>query len=308
VTALVKPSEVAVGRVLDEEKVRRAKNGRPYIKPDPAVDDPKAKERTYTRMTTFIDVIDDKTNVRKWGERMVLVGVKRDPTIMERVPDTHPDHRAGKDALDELVERAKGTAGAFDKSDKGTHLHGLSEYVDKGLPLPEDTPPKDRRDMFGYYRTTGGMLHQHVERLVVLDDFQVAGTPDRLTVVPGYEGTFIADLKTGSVEYGALKMAAQLAGYSRGRFYDVATGERSPLPWDIRLDLGIIIHLPAGSGEATLYWVDLEVGWEAFLLASQVRELRRKGRKVLTEITDDSADVAEVAQPEVDNTVEGVLV
>jgi hypothetical protein len=34
---------------------------------------------------------------------------------------------------------------------------------------------------------------------------------------------YIADLKTGSIEWGTLKIAAQLAVYARSHTYDVAT-------------------------------------------------------------------------------------
>jgi hypothetical protein len=43
------------------------------------------------------------------------------------------------------------------------------------------------------------------------------------------------------------------------------------------VDRGIVIHLPYGTGECRLYWVDLKVGWEAVQLCRRVREQRRTG-------------------------------
>jgi hypothetical protein len=37
---------------------------------------------------------------------------------------------------------------------------------------------------------------------------------------------------------------------------------------------GVIISLPAGSGECTLHWVNLQVGWRAAKLALKVRQAR----------------------------------
>jgi hypothetical protein len=91
----------------------------------------------------------------------------------------------------------------------------------------------------------------------------------------------ITDLKTGSVEYGGLKMAMQLAIYAHSKLYDKETGALTPLE-NINLKWGIIMHLPAGEGECTLYWADLTLGWKAVDLAAQVRAIRSEGRKALT--------------------------
>ena len=302
-TPFVKPSEIEFDlkeRVLDENGVERTKDGRPYIKPDPAlfVPGPRAKtfaqvmsqfetymrnkKRSYTRMTTFIDALEDKSGLCKWQQRMLLIGVRNKPELLDDVPYLHPDDdKAGKDALNSAAEQARDIAGSNRKSAQGTLLHALSEYVDRGESLPEGTSDADRLDMLGYWEATQGLTFTHIERMVVLDYFKIAGTPDRLARVPGVEGTVIADLKTGSMDY-PLKMAAQLAGYSRGRFYDIESGVRRDLPEDVRTDWGLIISLPAGTGEAELVWINLDMGWELLLEAKEVREKRGWGRKVLS--------------------------
>jgi hypothetical protein len=108
--------------------------------------------------------------------------------------------------------------------------------------------------------------------------------------IVGYKGVpTIADLKTGgSVEkglkFGAMKIAIQLAIYSRGcGLWDMGADSWEPMPDGLNQDLGIIIHLPAGEATATLYEVDLKVGWAAALLAYRVSNAR-KYKKYLEQV------------------------
>ncbi|MFC4089372.1 hypothetical protein [Micromonospora sp. GCM10011541] len=282
-----KPSTVgAVDQVADEQPRDRWKRPLIYVPGKP-------KLVPYTRCTTFIDVIEDKSALTKWGKRMVLVGAAKAPQVVREAVGLDHTDPAGKKALDAKAETLVNVAGANDKREKGTHLHGLSEYVDRGEPLPECSP-QDRADMAAYMMATLDLEVVHAERLVVVDEMEVAGTPDRVSYYDGpgpglmypdmgypdhIKGNLITDLKTGSVEYGALKMAMQLAMYSRGVFYDWRTQERTPLP-DVNQEWGLIVHLAAGTGVATVYWIDLTAGWKGVQVAKIVRELR-KNKKVM---------------------------
>src|SRR5690606_11260548 len=123
-------------------------------------------------------------------------------------------------------------------------------------------------------------------------ELKIGGTHDRTVRYQGRD--YIADIKTGSVEFGALKIAMQLAVYSRSVLYDPATRERTPL--EVDQDRAIVIHLPAGQGRCDLHWVDIAAGWEAVQVATQVRRWRKR-RGLLTPLTDVSlTDVsAEIA-------------
>lgn len=268
--------------------------------------------KAYTRTTTYIDCIEDKSNLQAWSKRMVLIGVALDPTFQEGVldrvealksDDTEEVKRA-KDWLNRRSESAADKAGASEKADKGTFLHGLSELVDEGKELPDDLDFGDVIDMDAYKRATQPVLNiVHMEKLVVLDEFGVAGTPDRISTVKegvtlvapnghvfAEDELIITDLKTGTVEYGALKMAMQLAIYSHSELYDPKTGERTPLG-KINREWGIIMNNPAGSGETKLYWADLTMGWAAVRIAREIRQLRTQGKHALTEFR--SATVAD---------------
>lgn len=265
------------------------------------------KPLPHTRTTTFIDCIEDKSNLTDWGKRMVLAGVAAKPSLLDAVRQLDPEDSGYKKRLSGLAEAAVEAAGANEKREHGTALHGLSELVDQGQPLPQGTSPEDLRDMAAYKMATVDFDVLHIEKLVVCNELQVAGTPDRVARYVGLgpdkrlmDANLITDLKTGTTEYGTLKMAMQLAIYSRGKFYDwsafpvdpsdkkalaawkkrevspeEAAAAYTPLP-DINQDWGVIINLPAGSGEATLYWADLQLGWRLALLAREIRAARKE--------------------------------
>ncbi|NWF28264.1 hypothetical protein HW130_18650 [Streptomyces sp. PKU-EA00015] len=259
-----------------------------------------------TRTTTFIDCIEDKSALGDWHKRMTLVGAAKRPSMLDVVKQLNPDDQGDKRKLNTLADQAIDIAGANTKREKGTYLHTLSEYVDRGEPLPAGTAALDLRDMTAYMGATVDFEVKAVERFVVVPELGTGGTFDRLLEYAGpdpegkhVEGRFIGDLKTGSVRYGALKMASQLAVYSRGEFYDYTRFPVDPadrkafaawkkrevpaeeaaqaytsLPGDVSQKWGIIINLPAGSGDCTLHWVDLEIGWAAAKLAREIRVMR----------------------------------
>jgi hypothetical protein len=295
----------------------------------PSKDDPELPEghvrRSFTRTTTYIDVLDDKSNLEAWQMRMVLIGIDRDNGLLNDVGTLYAEQQAAEAALrelgvdvddetkfdlkaaakapkDELNRRAqiaKKKAGAEDKADKGTELHSLSELRDQGLDLPKGITFEDVLDLDAYTRASEGFHIIHMEKLVVCDELRIGGTPDRVSewkgnhtltapdgteYEPGDGRRLITDLKTGTVEYGALKMAMQLAIYSRSELYDPKTGLRSPLE-NIDQKWGIIMNVPAGSGDGALYWADLELGWEAVQIAGAVRRMRSMGSKALVRLT-----------------------
>jgi hypothetical protein len=256
------------------------------------------REKTYKRVTSFIDVLDDKKFVQAWSERMVLLGIAEDPTFLRGVEDIDPESKEGKDELNRRAEAAKDLGGANRKSDQGTHLHDLSERVDRHESLPEGLPEADVKDMDAYREGTHGFLHiVHMEELVVNEQLGTAGTPDRVSswigegdlIAPdgsviGRDELLITDLKTGRVDFGALKMAMQLSIYSRSKLYVKDSHIRADMN-NVNQKWGIIMHLPAGSGKLDLYWADLTLGWEAVGVAQDVHAMRRASKRALTPLS-----------------------
>ncbi|PHQ49741.1 hypothetical protein BLA24_25975 [Streptomyces cinnamoneus] len=263
------------------------------------------RPRGLTRVTTFIDAIEDKSALTAWGKRMTLLGAAREPALLTALQYLNPETREGKAALDRLAERAVTAAGANAKRERGTHLHSLSELVDQERELPLGTSASDVADMAAYKAATAMFDVVAMEQFVVVDELGTGGTFDRLLRYTGpgpdgrlIDGLIIGDLKTGSVQYGALKMSSQLAVYSRGELYDhaafpvdaedageLAAWKKREVPANfaataysripnVNQDWGVIIHLPAGEARCTLYWADLRVGWDAARLALDVRRAR----------------------------------
>ena len=241
--------------------IDRDRYGRPMVIPPGG-----GKPVTYTRCTRYVDCVDDKYNLNRWSQRMVVLGLTERPDLLLSAAA----HRDDKDTLNRIVDDATEAAKAHAAATIGTAVHRLAEQHDRGQPI--GTIPGDyRRDLDAYIHATAGFTHAAVERFLVHDQLKVGGTPDRISQFEG--GTYIADIKTGSIEYNQLTIAMQLAVYSRCLEYDPATGQRQPIHVD--QNNAIIIHVPAGTGTCRLHWVNIARGWQAVQTATAVREWRK---------------------------------
>lgn len=284
------------------QEVRRSKDGRPYI-----YDFDKGKEVCWPRATSFIDVLDDKSALAKWGERMALMGLRNDQSCRRELMALEPipplvesptteqvqEHEElldeEKSLLNKLVSRAKQVAGSSVRADLGTHVHQLTEVIDSGGRVPATTPPALVRDLEAYTAALERFGLEPVEQEVFVanDHVKAAGTFDRIVDWTRPDGTtvrVISDLKTGRVDYAQGKLAMQLALYANAKRYDPSNPtERGDL--DVSTEVGLIVHLPVGQAECKVYSVDLELGWRGVLLAEQVRQWRRDtARGVLNDL------------------------
>lgn len=273
-------------------EVPRDHNGRPKVKPlgaGPGVL-PKEKLTAYTRCTKYVSALEDTYGLDLWHQRKVAEGLAARPDLLLRVNSLgpEPDKRQNeaafkrwKAAMDATAKEALTAARADAKATVGTSLHQLTERIDLGEPnVIAQATPEYRPHLEAYVKATEKFRHVYIEKFTVQDDLQVGGTPDRVSEIEGEDGLFIADLKTGNVEYGLGKMAMQLAVYSRSLLYDPTTQERRPYASAVNQDRGLIIALDAESAVVKLLWLDLAAGWEAVLLARQVRAWR-SGEKAL---------------------------
>lgn len=265
--------------------VRRTKDGRPYV-----YDFEKGKEAAFTRVSTFIDCLEDKSLLARWGERMTLLGLKQEKDLRSRLMKVDVetlDDKELRNTLNALVSEAKEVAGTRDAAHLGTDLHGLAETLDRGEELPD--VPEELADDIEVYRKTIERYRLRpvdIERFVVLDDLRAAGTLDRIYEwQPNPDADpirVVGDVKTGRIDYGQGKLAMQLAMYSRGAGYDPSKPQER-VDTEVDQDVGLIIHLPAGQGFARVYRVDLNIGWQGVLLAQQVRAFRALSARGLLE-------------------------
>jgi hypothetical protein len=222
----------------------------------------------YRRCTTFIDVLGDRFNLELWKQRQVAVGLAKRSDLVLKASSAGDD----KKVLNEVCKDALEAAGSSVSATIGTAIHTLTERLDRGEALGE-YPETWKADIEAYKQAMSGFTVTDIEVFVVNDDLQVGGTFDRVAVqLPG-SIPYVADIKTGSLDYDAGKIAMQLAVYASGQRYAL-DGTRTPL--EVSRDKGLVIHIPAGDGKCQLLWADLKAGWEGVQLAAEVWAWRKR--------------------------------
>lgn len=269
---------------VPQEEVRRDRYGR-YLLPDPGDMD---RLVPWIRTTTFAKAVGDTYLLGLWQQRMVAKGLtmRRDLFALAAAADAD-DRRT----LDEVVEQAREAAGSATRANLGTALHAFTEALDRGDEDVLATLPDELRPDIDAYQALvrdAGFVFEQVERQVIVPEYQVAGTFDRLGTMRGEEGHLIVDLKTGrDLSFGWLEIAIQLAIYANAEAMWLGPpypGEYVPMPVDMRRDIAYVIHLPVGEGRADLYKVDIAAGWEAAQTCAEVREWRARARSLAVRV------------------------
>lgn len=269
------------------DEARRDRWGRYLVRP-PGADTPVG----YTRVTTVAKALDEGGGLAPWKATMATCGTILRPSLRAQweglmaTYGTDPWY-AGKQAKAEckrLVEEAAAVGGGNDRREIGTLLHTITALVDLGRPvhMSDDVQRDVEAYVTGLDHAGVVILSDLIERTVVLDEWNVAGTFDRAVKVPGFELPLIADLKTGAdLSYSWQAIAVQLAAYSRadaiyeqGPADDGSEDVRHPMP-QVDQDNGLIMWLNAGTGSMELFLVDLNAGWEAFQRSMWTREWRK---------------------------------
>ena len=244
------------------DDIARDRWGRPMIEPAGG-----GKPEAYTRVSTLAKVLDDKTALTKWKQRMTALGIGLRPDLAQLASVVGDDNKK----LDNLVEQAMAAAETTRAANIGTTLHALTEFLDKGE-MPPGVPESAWPDLTAYENATQDIKTLAIEAFVVTDEVKAAGTFDRLVQLPDGR-VMVADIKTGQHEPRYPHAATiQIAVYSRGHLYDPNQGRVGHLPeLGVDQDHGLLIHLPAGKGTCDLYLLDLRVGWELAVTATAVR-------------------------------------
>lgn len=254
---------------LHNTEIPRDRFGRPLVVPPGRG----SKRVAYRRTTTFVGCLDDMNGLMKWKARQVAYGMgQRKDLVLAAAAADPSDKRLLGEIAEKATEHAMSSAGAT----TGTALHSFTERLDRGQPLGH-VPDPYPADLDAYRKATEGIEWVGIECFRVHDEWQIAGTADRIG--RNANGRLqVYDIKTGSIDY-PHKMAMQLAMYARMTPYDIATDTRGE-PEGVDLNTGIIIHLPAGEGRCDLYEINIAKGWGACLLARKVWSWR--GVKDLT--------------------------
>lgn len=201
----------------------------------------KPKRVKYGSPSNLGTLIENGTNLAKWGERKVVEGLLADPSLLDVDPETAN--------LDGIVARAKRAARADLAADRGTHVHDLTECHDRGVDWGDKITAGevlgiDKAQQTAVVAAWSAMLAEHglevleIERAVVDDEWRQAGTLDRIVrctrelrfALPTGEirtipaGTVVVlDIKTGSLR---LAHSVQIASYAQSVPYDTETDTR----------------------------------------------------------------------------------
>lgn len=311
------------------------------------------KEVGYTRVTTYIDALEDKTMLTKWKMRMLLEGVavgdeqaatgerSESPTAKIRdlahrrdvaIAKARKADRKGKlvpgqlatitegawgdfkRAMDALADDLFEVGGGREKAAKGTDIHELCDIHDRDGMQAIDAmleagtiTPSDHADVTAYARAIRalGAKITASELTVVDHEKKVAGRLDRVlllklpeirdpktdeVIYPGDTRArrYVADIKTGRVDLGAGKIAQQIRQYAESEAYDLETQETSS--HGANRSYGLLIHVPAGTGTATVHLVDLNAGAAGNKIVADVRAFRNSGKRAITLSVDLAAE------------------
>lgn len=260
-------------------EIKRDRWGRPLITPPGG-----GKPIGYTRASSLGSALEDNYGLTLWKQRMTALGVasRRDLVLAANA------NREDKNELNKVVEQAMEAAQSSARASIGTSMHAYAEMVDRGQD-PGYIPEEFAADLAAYRALTEPLFeHIAIEQFCVCDELKVAGTPDRVsrlrqpltapddTTIPAGDVVITDEKTSGSMDFGAIKFAVQLAVYAHGTAYDPATGDRTPWPGLPRHDWALIVHCPAGEGTAQLYWVNVAAGWDLAQLSVHVRGQRSR--------------------------------
>ena len=244
-----------------------------YVIPDPDT----GKPRSWARATTIAKTIEDPENLTRWKCRTVAQGVAARPSIAAGIVAAKGDRHE----TNRLVEQALEAAGGNEKRELGTHLHRILELVDTGQITADDVPDPWAKDVRAYQSRlaeTGLTVNPHLCEVILLNaPLGVAGMTDN--VYTDHEGRYvIGDKKTGGY-IGWLSFAMQFAIYATAtHIYRPATGELEPAP-QFRQDHTLMVHIPAGSGLCNIEPLSVPVGYDAVLMALEVRRTRAQDKR-----------------------------
>lgn len=237
---------------------------------------------TYSRASKYAEALTDSYALQQWGEHMTAIGLEENRWILSRVADLKDAYRekaeGSWDALSELTALAKAKAGSHEKAEWGSEFHKLAEQLDLGYDFAWPEGPMGA-DLSAYAYETEELKVKEVERFVVIDELQAAGSFDRL-----YDERLarVGDIKTGKAD--KQQHLIQLALYAHGEYYECGhdptldeegkpTKEgclnagpeahpRTPMG-NVDQSRAVLIHVPYQTGTCTLYDLDIAAGWKA---------------------------------------------
>ena len=222
-------------------------------------------------------------------------GLRPDLGVMAAPLDVNAD----KAELDRIVEEMENAGGRNAKANMGTAIHSAVRRMWRGE-TPE-MPPECRDDIWSIAVTISQWGLELVdgwdERFVISHDLGTGGSCDAFVTSGAFEGVVVLDVKTGQLK--PLDCAMQLAAYANGTHSWDGVNDPEPLPFEIRTDIGLVLHAPWGNADARIVVLDLVEGRRlAELAIAAHRETLDSGRVVIKDVPPSAPNTA--AAPQID--------
>lgn len=293
---------------------RLYKNGR-YALPDPVTNGARTWTRATTMAETVSDlyslnlwrirmvIIGLLRHPELMEELVALDQFDRETGKGKLDPKTH------KDVLNKIGGKAQALAGAKVPANWGTELHWCIERLSRDEITVTDVPEKYRDEVAAWaagMQEHGLSAVPHlIERRIAVPVYGTAGTLDQIDrnhrtrtirlgsrVVRIKAGEhLVGDVKTGrDLDYAWGEIAIQMSIYAQGlrqgkvaRWDPEADDGEGAWVWEdcgidpktVRDDVGVVFHMPIGSKQCTMHWIDLAEGWKAVQLCDNVRDWRK---------------------------------
>ena len=248
---------------------------------------------TFVRATSHAKTLDDSTALTDWRLRGTVLGLARNPELLDRLNIADIDHIneldfGSKLSLSSVSNKAMRAVGGDDGSDFGTKLHGYLQAVLEGVITFEEVPEMLRpylKVLFAAMRHHGlSFVQGMVERTVFIPATGMVGTLDFMALTP--EGDLvIGDLKTSSsIDFGWLAIAIQLAQYANAQMmlsWDGTRWEEMPAVSKV---YALVASVPKDepSPACRIYVVDIQLGAEMMELATRVQAIHEAARRGAT--------------------------
>jgi hypothetical protein len=256
-------------------------------------------------VTAVAKLIPDDFALQAWDRRQIVVGLVKDPELIERAAGALDN----RDALDRVVDDAKRVAGAYRKAERGSAMHRVLEWTLLGRTDLLLTA-RQRADADALARSLDRYRlapTKWVENFVAYPEHMVAGRFDAILERP--DGIpILVDLKSGANAVAYPQSAAvQMALYANAPYVAASvqtTGDRSvviewtTLPANLDRIRGYLLLAEPGEPVGTLHAINVEHGWAAAQLALRIMQWRKDfgyGRGLAREVKTSSQQSREGA-------------
>ncbi len=237
---------------------------------------------TFTRATSHAKTLDDSTALTDWRLRGTVLGLARNPELLDSLNLDGAEHISELSFYDKLTlsgisNKAMRRVGGDDGSDFGTKLHGYLQAVLEGVLTFEQVP----KELQPYLVVLFAAMRQHglnfvqgmVERTVFIPATGMVGTFDFLALTPQGE-LVIGDLKTSSsINFSWLAIAIQLAQYANAKLMLSWNGAHWEAMPEVSKVYAIVASVPKDEPSPTcrIYYVSMTLGSEMMEIATRVR-------------------------------------